>query len=347
VTEFDESGCRIRNSGVEVVAVAMRCGNLCFLDCQAYEQANVAGSSEDLWHRRYGHLGSDSLRQLATEQLVDGFDFDSQKQISFCEACTEGKHHRSPFPVGGGTRAEETLDLVHTDVCGKLSLKSGGGTEYFVTFIDDKSRYVWLYVLKNKGEVFSKFCEWKAMVERSTGRKLKVLRSDNGGEYTSGEFVEYLRSEGIRHELTVPKSPQQNGVAERLNRTLVEMTRSMLAGSGLPQKLWAETLSTAVYLRNRSPSKAVKGMTPFESFHGKKPYVGHLRVFGCVCYAHIAKDERKKLDVVARRCVLIGYGTEVKGYRLYDPDREKAFFNRDVKFNEEKSHDKSPSGANL
>ena len=109
---------------------------------------------------------------------------------------------------------------------------------------------MWLYVLKSKSEVFSKFRDWKAMVERSTGRKLKVLRNDYGGEYKSGEFDQYIISEGIRHELTVPKSPQQNGVAERLNRTLVEMTRSMLAGSGLPQKLWAETLSTAVYLRN-------------------------------------------------------------------------------------------------
>ena len=256
-------------------------------------------------------------------------------QISFCEACTKGKHHRTPFPVGGGTRAEETLDLVHTDVCGKLSPSSAGGAEYFVTFIDDKSRYVWVYLLKSKGDVFSlKFRDWKAMVERSTGRKLKVLRSDNGGEYTSGEFVQYLRSEGIRHERTVPKSPQQNGVAERLNRTLVEMTRSMLSGSSLPQKLWAEALSTAVYLRNRSPTKAVERMTPFEAFHGKKPDVGHLRVFGCVCYAHIAKDERKKFDVVARRCVLVGYGSEVKGYRLYDPDRKTVFFSRDVRFNE-------------
>lgn len=223
---------------------------------------------------------------------------------------------------------------MHSDVCGKLSPRSAGSAEYFVTFIDDKSLYVWLYVLKTKNEVFSKFRDWKAMVERSTGRKLKVLRSDNGGEYTSGEFDQYLKSEGIRHELTVPKSPQQNRVAERLNRTLVEMTRSMLAGSGIPQKLWAETLSTAVYLRNCSPTKAVKSVTPFEAFHGRKPDVGHLRVFGCVCYAHIAKDERKKLDVIARRCILVGYGSEVKGYRLYDPDRKKVFFSWDVRFNE-------------
>ena len=334
VAEFDEFGCLLKKSDGTVVAVASRCGSLYCLDCQPLEQANVVGLNEDLWHRRYGHLGSDGLRQLAVEQLVDGFKFDRKKEISFCEACTEGKHHRSPFPTGGGTRAEHILGLVHSDVCGKLSPSSAGGAEYFVTFVDDKSRYVWAYMLKSKNEVFTKFRIWKAMVERSTGRKLKVLRSDNGGEYTSGEFDQYLKSEGIRHELTVPKSPQQNGVAERLNRTLIEMTRSMLAGSSLPQKFWAETLSTAVYLRNRSPTKAVKSMTPFEAFHEKKPDVKHLRAFGCVCYAHIAKDERKKLDAVARRCVLVGYGDEVKGYRLYDPEKKKVFLSRDVRFNE-------------
>lgn len=274
------------------------------------------------------------LRQLVVEQLVDGFKFDSKKEISFCEACTEGKHHRSPFPTGGGMRAEHILDLVHSDVCGKLGPRLAGGAEYIVTFIDDKSRYVWLYVLKFKSEVFSKFQDWKAMVVWSTGRKLRVLWSDNGGEYTSREFDQYLKSEGIRHELTVLKNPQQNGVAERLNWTLVEMTRSMLAGSGLPQKFWAEILSTVVYLRNHSPTKAVKSITPFEAFHGKKPDVRHLCAFVCVCYAHIAKDERKKLDVIARRCVLVGYGNEVKGYWLYDPDRKKVLFSRDVRFNE-------------
>ena len=172
------------------------------------------------------------------------------------------------------------------------------------------------------------------MVERTCGRQLKVLRSDNGGEYTSRQFAEYLKSEGVRHELSVPKTPQQNGVAERSNRTLMEMTRAMLSESKLPQSLWAESLSTATYLRNRSPTKAVKGKTPHEAYHGKKPDVGHLRVFGCTAYAHVAKDERKKLDMTARRCVLVGYGTEVKGYRLYDPSSRKVFYSRDVRFNE-------------
>ena len=164
----------------------------------------------------------------------------------------EGKHHRRHFPTIGGKRSVEPLGLVHSDVCGKISTESLNGAEYFLTFIDDTTRYVWVYVLKRKDQVFERFLEWKALVEKSTGRKLKALRTDNGGEYTSTEFETYLKKERVRHELIVPKTPEQNGVAERINRTLVETMRSMLGYSKLPHKFWAEALSTAVYLRNPS-----------------------------------------------------------------------------------------------
>jgi hypothetical protein len=168
-------------------------------------------------------------------------------------------------------------------------------------------------------------------VEKSSGRKVKAFRTDNGGEYTSTKFEDYLKSEGIRHERTVPKTPQQNGVAERMNRTLVEAVRSMLTDAKLPRKFWGEAISTAVYLRNWSPTKAVEGKTPYEAWMGKKPTVSHLRVFGCDAYAHVPKDERGKLDV---KCMFVGYGEETKGYRLYDPVRGKIIFSRDVVFNE-------------
>lgn len=122
-------------------------------------------------------------------------------------------------------------------------------------------------------------------------KKVKTLRSDNGGEYTSKKFEAYLKSEGIRHECTIPKTPEQNGVAERLNRTLDESSRSMLLDAKLSQKFWAEAVSTVVYLKNRCPTKAIEGMTPYEAWHGEKPKVDHLRVFGCDAYAHIPKDE--------------------------------------------------------
>ena len=146
-----------------------------------------------------------------------------EQKTKFCEPCVDGKHHRSSFPKSGGRRTTKLFEIVHSDVCGRFDPKSLSGAEYFVTFMDDKSRYIWIYILKNKSEVFKKFPEWKSMVEKSRGEKIKTLCSDNGGEYTSKEFEDYLKKNGIRHERTVPKTPEQNGVAERMNRTLVEL----------------------------------------------------------------------------------------------------------------------------
>ena len=200
--------------------------------------------------------------------------------------------------------------------------------------MDDKTHYIWVYPLKTKDEVFERFLEWKALVENVSGKKLKRLRTDNGGEYTSKRFEGYLKSCGIQHEKTIPKTPEQNGVAERLNRTLVESVRSMLLDAGLPQKYWAEAVATAAYLRNRCPTTAVKEMTPFEAWFGRKPKVGHLRVFGCEAHAHIPKDERGKFDSKTRKCILVGYGELRKGYRLYNVDRRTILYSRDVHFNE-------------
>ena len=154
------------------------------------------------------------------------------------------------------------------------------------------------------------------------------------GEYISTEFTSCLTSEGIRHELTIPYTPQQNGVSERLNRTLVECVRTMLVDLSLPHRFWAEALATAVYLRNRSPTKALKGVTPLEAWSGTKPDVSFLRIFGWSTYAHVLKTERCKLESKTRKCILLGYGAQQKGYRLYDPNRKKVIHSRDVVFNE-------------
>ena len=195
---------------------------------------------------------------------------------------------------------------------------------------------MWVYILKNKSQVFEKFVEWKVPVENLYGCKIKNLRTDNGGEYTSNEFTTYLKQEGIRYELTVPKTPQQNGVAERMNRTLVETVHSMLSDTKLPKQFWAEALSTAVYLRNRSPTRFVLGKTPFESLTEEKPFVGHFKIFGSLCYTHVNTDEREKFDVRARRCIMLGYGTETKAYWLYDLEKKNIIFSRDVVFDETK-----------
>ena len=162
-----------------------------------------------------------------------------------------------------------------------------------------------MYPLKTKDQVLERLKEWQADVQNFTGRKVKTLRTDNGGEFTSKIFEAHLKACGIRHELTTPKTPKQNGAAERLNRTLVETTSAML----LHQKFWAEAISTATYLINRSPTSAVEGMTPHEAWYGRKPRVEHLRVFGCTAYVHVPKDERGKLDSKTKRCTLLGNGS--------------------------------------
>ena len=165
-----------------------------------------------LWEPKF-----EILEALVRKRLVIGLNYDCSKDMKICESCVKGKLHRNPF-TSSERYTRKPLELVHTDVCGKLEASSLSGGQYFLTFIDDYSCYIWIYILKHKSEVFTCFKEWKAMVEKSTGHGLISIRSDNGGEYLSSEFQSYLKVEGIKHERTVPKNPEQNGIAERLNR---------------------------------------------------------------------------------------------------------------------------------
>ena len=339
VTTFTEMRCEIRDFKSKLIASGHRDGSLYYLDQggpvhHACASSDHKSSKETIWHRRFGHLGAQGMQALMKNKMVSEMDFEWKQESDFCESCVEGKSHRLPFQQSTGKRMDSPLELIHSDVCGKIGTKSLGGGEYFVTFIDDHTRHVWVYILKYKNEVFKRFQEWKALVEKSSGRHIKALRSDNGGEYTSSDFDSYLTKEGIKHERTTPYTPEQNGVAERLNRTLIEGVRTILVDSKLPHRFWAEALSTIVYLRNRSPTKALEGITPHEAWSGTKPDVCALRVFGCSAYAHVPKAERGKIDSKTRKCVLLGYGTDQKGYRLYDFGRMKVIHSRDV-FDEE------------
>lgn len=205
-----------------------------------------------------------------------------------------GKQHRVTFQ-SSSKKKTGLLEQVYSDVCGPMREKTLGGASYFVTFIDDASRKVWVFVLKSKDQVAAVFEIFHRLVERQTGKKLRCIRTDNGGEYT-GVFHQYYRAQGIRHEQTVPKTPQENGVAERMNRTIVERVRCMLSQSKLPKSFWGEAVQTACYLINRSPSSALDGEVPEKVWTGKNIRYDYLRIFGCRAFVHVPKDERTKLD---------------------------------------------------
>ena len=199
--------------------------------------------------------------------------------LKTCTHCFAGKQHKVSFHNTGPHRRQNILDLVHTDVC-MMDSKSLGGASYFVTFIDDHSRKVWAFPLKSKDQVFGVFKHFHASVEREKGRKLKCVRSDNGGKYR-GPFEEYCREHGIRFEKTVPKTPQHNGVAERMNRTINDRIRCMLSHAKLSKSFWGEAMKTAVDLINLSPSIPLDGDVPNRVWTWTNVSYRHLRVFGC------------------------------------------------------------------
>jgi len=333
---FNDRGCEIFDDKNNLLAIGGKVGNLFILRCNI-EQVNAVDTTDNvsvLWHRRLCHLGYDNVRKLINEKFVSDVNCKISSSKPICKCCCDGKINRSPFKHSDGRRNLKPFDLIHSDVCGNITPSSLGNGSYFVTFVDHATRYIWVYVIQNKSDVFGVFKDWKVFVEKQYGLKVKALRTDNGGEYTSIAFKNYLVKEGIKHEKTIPKTPQQNGVSERLNRTLVESIRSMLSDAELPKTFWAEALSTAVYVRNRVLNSFLVDKTPYEALNGSKPSIKHLRVFGCSAYVHVPKDERSKIDSKSKKCIFLGYSTVTKGYRFYDSSTKKIIFSRDVVFDE-------------
>ncbi|KAK2970863.1 hypothetical protein RJ640_022305 [Escallonia rubra] len=272
-----------------------------------------------LWHLRLEHLNFGGLKLLSTKNMVKGLpSIDQPDQL--CEACLVGKQHRHSFPKESIARAKAPLELIHTDVCGPIDPASLGKNRYFLLFIDDYSRKTWVYFLKQKSEI-------------------KAMRSDRGGEFISKEFKAFCEENDIRRPLTIPYSPQQNGVVKRKNRSIVKMTRSKLKSKNLPKEFWAEAVDCAVYLSNRSPTRSVWNQTPQEAWSGYKPSVSHLKVFGSIAYVHVPDQQRKKLYDKSEKFIFIGYSQESKGYKLYNPVDKKMKVSRDVTFDEKSSWD--------
>ena len=277
------------------------------------------------------------IDRLIKGKLVEGMSCSSDDVTRECEACAQGKMHRIPFPKKSEKETHQPLQLVRSDLCGPMNVDSVGGSKYVLTFTDDYTRYVTAYFIKNKSEVLSKCVEYVTKMENEIDLRVRAVRTDNGGEYTSQYFKKFCADKGIAQQLTNPYTPEQNGVSARLNRTLIESTRSMLIHAKMPLKFWAEAVNTAVYLHNRSPTSALKDKTPFESWFGKKPNVSNLNVFGSVCFVHTPDHLRKKLDPKSRKAIFVGYPLESKGYKVYEVDAKRFTRCRDV-FNENKFH---------
>nr|GEX12280.1 zinc finger, CCHC-type [Tanacetum cinerariifolium] len=270
-----------------------------------------------LWHARLGHLNFDDINKMTRKNLVEGIPrINHARQI--CDACLLGKHSRTPFPNQAKFRSKNPLDLVYGDLCGPISPATHSGKKFLFLLVDDYTRFMWAYFLTSKDQAFSTFKEFRQQIEMELRMRLRMLRTDRGGEFISNEFTKYCKENGIARQLTAPYSPQQNGVVERRNRTVLSTTRSMMKAMKLPLTFWAEAVRHAIYIINRVPTRALIDKTPYEALYNRKPNLENLRIFGCTAYAKITIPHLKKLDDRSIPLIYLGVEEGSKACRLYD-----------------------------
>ena len=280
----------------------------------ALSNKDVAVTAET-WHRCLGHRSFDEAAQEKIRKGVIGLEvrevLRSPNKISktgekICSVGTAGRQQKEAM-TGTCQKTVNLLEFVHSDVCGPMQVATPSGDHYFATFIDEASGRLAVALLRTKGEVFDNFIIYRRHAEKDTGKKIRNLRSDGGGEYINERFTTYLREAGMVKQTTPPYTPAHNAIAERANRTIVEMAGCMLAEANLGYEFWGYAVLATAHIINRMPSRAHEGKRPVEIWGGIKPSIGHLRVLGCPAHVLVPVETRRKLDPKSVRCLFIGY----------------------------------------
>ncbi|WVY93382.1 hypothetical protein V8G54_032470 [Vigna mungo] len=320
-----DSVCLLDRSSKHMIGTGCESHGLYLLRPSAH--VGVIMKSPSLLHAQLGHP---SLAKL--QQLVPSL---SKLSNLSCESCQLGKHTRSSFPRSVSQRATSPFSLVHYDIWGPSRVKSTLGFQYFVTFIDDYSRCTWLFLMKNRSELFSIFQSFFNEIKTQFGVSIRTLRSDNGREYLSQQFQHFMASHCILHQTSCAYTPQQNGVAERKNRHLIETTRTLLIHGQVPSRFWGDAVLTACYLINRMPSSVLDNKIPHSVLFPQDPlHPLPLKVFGSTCFVHDFSPGLDKLSPRSHKCVFLGFPRSQKGYKCFSPSLNRHFISADVTFDE-------------
>ncbi|KAL5838389.1 hypothetical protein ACOSQ3_015558 [Xanthoceras sorbifolium] len=312
----------------QIIGKGHESGGLYILDTSIPKSVACSGVTSPFEaHCRLGHPSLPLLKKLCPQfSKVSSLD---------CESCQCAKHHRLSSSPRVNKRASVPFALVHSDVWGPCPILSKPGFKYFVTFVDDYSRVTWLYLMKNRSELFSLFCAFCAEIKTQFNVSIRTLRSDNAKEYTSTLFQSYMVQNGMLHETSCVDTPSQNGVAERKNRHLLETARALLFQMNVPKPFWADAVSTACFLINRMPSSVLHGEIPYKIlFPNKSLFPVDPRIFGSTCFVRDVRPHVTKLDPKSLKCIFLGYSRLQKGYRCYCPSLNKYLVSVDVTFME-------------
>ncbi|KAK1679320.1 hypothetical protein QYE76_040168 [Lolium multiflorum] len=271
-----------------------------------------------LWHRRLGHVNMRNLKQLLKGEHIVGLTDISFEKDRVCSACVAGKQLKKKHPIKSIVTTSRPLELLHLDLFGPSHYDTLGGSKYGLVIVDDYSRYSWVFLLKSKDETHREFITFAKKAQRTYESEIKAIRTDNGTEFKNYTMQEFVDDEGIKHEFSAPYTPQQNGVVERKNRTIIEMARTMLSEFNSPHNFWGEAISTAVHYSNRLFLRPLHNKTPYELLTGNKPNVMYIRVFGCKCLVKNNKGKLGKFETRTIEGIFVGYAENSHAYRYYN-----------------------------
>ncbi|GJZ28293.1 ribonuclease H-like domain-containing protein [Tanacetum coccineum] len=298
--------------------------------------AKATSDESKLWHRRLGHINFKHLNKLVKGNLVRGLPSKVFRNDHTCVACQKGKQHKASCKAKLERTITVPLHTLHMDLFGPTSVKSINHASYCLVITDDCTRFSWVFFLAAKDETSGILKNFIRQIENQLNHRVKIIRSDNGTEFKNRDMLEFCGNKGIKQEYSNARTPQQNGVAERMNRTLIEAARTMLADSLLPTTFWAEAVNTACYIFNRVRVTKPQNKTPYELLFGHKPMISYIRPFGCHVTILDTLSVLGKFDGKSDEGFLVGYSLNSKAFRVYNLVTKKVEVNLHVKFLEEK-----------
>ena len=331
---FSPNGCQVQDPQTgQTIGTGRKVGRLFELTSLRISSpssisASVTDSDTYQWHLRLGHASSEKLRHLISVNNLTNLT----KFVPFnCLNCKLAKQPALSFSQSI-SNCDKPFDLVHSDIWGPAPITTVHGYRYYVLFIDDYSRFTWIYFLKHRSELSRTYIEFANMIRTQFSSPIKILRTDNALEYKDSILLSFLSQQGTIVQRSCPHTSQQNGRAERKHRHILDSVRALLLSASCPEKFWGEAALTSVYTINRLPSSVLQNTSPFEKLYGISPDYSKLKVFGSACFVLLHPHEHNKLEPRARLCCFLGYGTEHKGFRCWDPLSNRLRISRHVTF---------------
>ncbi|CAJ2666514.1 unnamed protein product [Trifolium pratense] len=340
VVVFNKESCTVSNqSDNSIIFKGLRKNNVYKINLSDLNEQKVMclltlSEEKWIWHKRLGHANWRLISKLSKLDLVRGLPKIKYHSNTLCGSCQKGKITKSSFKPKNIVSTSRPLELLHIDLFGPVNTASINGKKYGLVIVDDYSRWTWVKFLRTKDEAYDEFIIFCKQIQNEKGYTILKVRSDHGGEFENEPFENFCEKYGILHEFSSPRTPQQNGVVERKNRTLQEMARTMMHETNVAKFLWAEAVNTACYVQNRIYIRSKLNKTAYELFKGRKPDISYFHQFGCTCYILNNKVHLKKFDARGYKGIFIGYSERSKAYRLYISETHTVEESMHVKFDD-------------